>query len=735
MNTFSKALFFKVLFFVFSIPPVKAQIIERPEIGDVIRTENATPISRSGTRPWLWLGLYGGYNRNLFIADFETLPGYGTCSPGYKEGAGNGYQGGVFAEYPLSGLWALETRLGYTMLGGELIRRGVIGNIQDVQNPDGVTEVQTDHILTATFPAFVFEPMVNYRLFPQLTARIGGSFAVLSKADFSYRESIATPDNIVFLNNGQATRNEQGGAVPEKTSLLTGLTVGAGYDMPLGYNLFVMPEARYTLYFNNISSVNWKVSSVQLGATVKYAFMPSPEIQVIRDTIYLRDTNVVATIGLEGERTSRVSALSATDETFADNYKLERTTITEKYLREIPKQAAFSASIRATGIAPDGTRQPNPTIVVEETEWEELFPLLPYVFFEEGKSDLTSARLNLLKTGETVGFSEQQLPLATLGVYEELLNIIGKRLRDNPTAKISLVGTNNAVGVEAKNTVLSKARAEAVKNYFTTVWGIEPSRITTEARALPQAPSNNAHPDGQVENRRVEIRSSTYEVIMPIRKQEIIRTATPPLIEMEQSVSAEAGLRTWEVTVEQGGQTLRTFSNEIPAVPEVLRWRIDEAPVPKLEEPVRLSLRVTDATGKTETAETSLKVQQLTIRKKRFEQHNDRRVERYSLILFDFDKADLGPENQRIAEEIRRRIAPNSTITIAGYADRMGDREYNRQLARRRTEATQRALGLSDERVVLKAIGSDELLFNNDIPEGRSYSRTVQVIVETPLNE
>jgi outer membrane protein OmpA-like peptidoglycan-associated protein len=414
---------------------------------------------------------------------------------------------------------------------------------------------------------------------------------------------------------------------------------------------------------------------------------------------------------------------------------LLRTTVIEKYLREIPKIAAFNVQIKATGIAPDGTRQPQPTIVVEETEWEELFPLLPYIFFQEGKSNLDESRQNLLKAGETGGFSEQNLPLATLGVYGELLNIIGSRMKANPSAKITLTGTNSNTGQEAQNINLSRARAEVVKQYLTNVWDISENRIIIETRNLPQTPSNNTKEDGRVENRRVEIKSSLYDIIQPVRKQEIMRTATPPLIELEQQASSEAGLKSWEVRVEQGGQVLRSFKNDIPAVPEVLRWRIDEAPVPQLEVPLKVSLHATDATGETKSAETLLKVQQLTIKKKRFEKINDKRIERYSLILFEFDKAELGLENQKIAEEIRKRLEPTSTITIAGYADRMGESEYNRQLAQRRCEATQKALGLPDSRVVLKPIGSDVLLFDNDIPEGRSYCRTVQVIVETPIIE
>ncbi|MES2764514.1 MAG: OmpA family protein [Bacteroidota bacterium] len=731
-----KQIFKSILTAVFflQIVTISAQAqFEKPEIED-LKNKEMTPLTNRDILPWLHLGVYGGYNHNIHTADFQTLPGFGTCSPGYKEGGGKGYFGGIMADYAISDLIGIEARLGYIMLDGELTRRGLIGNIQDVKNPDAVTEIFTDHVLKATLPAIVFEPMLNIRPVPRLSIRAGGSFASLLKSTFEYNEAIAEPDNLVFLN-GEATRNQQSGEIPEKKSLMMGVTAGAGYDFPVGKSIFVMPEARYTLYFTDISSVNWKVSSFQIGAALKYAFYPKPEGRIYRDTVYMRDTTVNAVVGIPAERNTRTSVSETTEDHYEENDLYSRTTITEHYLREIPKTAAFSVNITATGIAPDGTRQSEPLIVVEETEWEELFPLLPYVFFKEGKSDIGEVRQNLLKETETAGFSEQKLPLATLGVYAELLNIIGSRMQENPKAKITLVGTNSNTGIEAKNTKLSKDRADAVKEYLTKVWKIGGDRISIEPRNLPQAPSNIAKEDGQVENRRVEIKSATYDIIKPVRKQEIIRSATPPLIELAQQATSEMGLKTWEVRVEQGGQTLRSFKNDIPSVPQLLRWRIDEAPVPQLEEPITISLRATDAAGETKIAETVLKVQQLTIKKKRFEKINDKRVERYSLILFEFDKAELGPENMKIAEEIKKRIGPTSTITIAGYADRMGESEYNRQLAKRRCESTQKALGLSDDRVVLKPVGSDTLLFDNDIPEGRSYCRTVQIIVETPVTE
>lgn len=128
-----------------------------------------------------------------------------------------------------------------------------------------------------------------------------------------------------------------------------------------------------------------------------------------------------------------------------------------------------------------------------------------------------------------------------------------------------------------------------------------------------------------------------------------------------------------------------------------------------------------------------LNVEQLTVRQKRYEQRDDKRIDRYSLIVFDFNKAELTAAHRQLLGEVKLRIQPQSKVVIAGYADRSGEPDYNRELARRRCVEVQRALGLADSAVTIEPKGSDELLYDNTTPEGRSYCRTVQITIETPI--
>ena len=64
-----------------------------------------------------------------------------------------------------------------------------------------------------------------------------------------------------------------------------------------------------------------------------------------------------------------------------------------------------------------------------------------------------------------------------------MLATLGERLAAAPDQQITIVGTNANAGNEAGNTALSRQRAEAVKEYLVSNWGIAPER--RQALGLP----------------------------------------------------------------------------------------------------------------------------------------------------------------------------------------------------------------------------------------------------------
>ena len=101
------------------------------------------------------------------------------------------------------------------------------------------------------------------------------------------------------------------------------------------------------------------------------------------------------------------------------------------------------------------------------------------------------------------------------------------------------------------------------------------------------------------------------------------------------------------------------------------------------------------------------------------------------MILFDFDKAIIEGKNKSIIDFIKSRIEAESHIEISGYADRTGNDEYNKKLSERRAQAAKSALKRSD--AIIAPNDASKPIINNDLPEGRFYSRTVEIIVRSPV--
>ena len=682
---------------------------------------------------WNYIGLYGGFNLNTHSADFRALPGVPNCCPQFADGSGTGLAFGLLYEFPFTRQWWFEMRAGYSQRDAQLSREENIGNAEELSGNTSVPAF-SDHTLDATLNYIGLEPTAEYRGFGPVSVNAGIVLGFWMTAEYDQIETLTRPSDVTFLD-GSRERNASAGEIPESESMYMGAVLGAGYDLPVGERMFLTPELRLHLPLNDVASVAWQAQAIQLGASFKMQ-LGSLEKDIVLDTIYIRDT--VETI-VAGLKTRKLEMVDSNDETTTeefDDYILERTTITENYRLDIPRPFVLESSLAVYGIDANGRRTENPKVVIEETEIFETLPLLPHVFFEQGSADLGGARINKLDKSEASDFSINKIPASALEVYSNSLNVVGLRLRESPGSTITLLGHNNNIGDEKGNTQLSQQRAEAVKSYLVNVWGIDAGRISTQSRNLPEKPSNNTTEDGQAENRRVEIVSSDADLLQPVSIEEVEVEAIPAELEVVGTTYAEGGLDNYTIDVMQGRTRLRSFDGGDTSA--VHRWEVLDEPRPA-DEKQNLTVRYTsnDDSGQQVVKTVDVPLEQLTLTVKRAELKDDKRIEIFSLILFDFGKATLDSRNRRIMDRVRAAIEPNSTVKIYGYADRQGEADYNRELARKRSAEARAALGnaVSEDRVEVIAVGSDQLIYDNDLPEGRSYSRTVRIVIETPVSE
>jgi outer membrane protein OmpA-like peptidoglycan-associated protein len=213
--------------------------------------------------------------------------------------------------------------------------------------------------------------------------------------------------------------------------------------------------------------------------------------------------------------------------------------------------------------------------------------------------------------------------------------------------------------------------------------------------------------------------------------RDTLRQVTPPQLSIRPRTAGSVVPQAWEVTVEQRGRTLTRIQGE-RTPPLSIEWETnrEQLATPRTGDSLRIHLQVSGA-GEAAEAIHTLPVNIVTIERKREERVGDRVIDRYRLILFDFDRAELSEPDRRIVDFIRGQIRPGAKVTITGHTDRIGDLEHNRQLSKERARATAVALGMNDAAVT--GFGESPVLYDNEIPEGRFYSRTVQVVVETPM--
>ncbi|RMF35991.1 MAG: OmpA family protein [Chlorobiota bacterium] len=370
-------------------------------------------------------------------------------------------------------------------------------------------------------------------------------------------------------------------------------------------------------------------------------------------------------------------------------------------------------------------------ITVQEAVVTETFPLLPYVFFDSASSVIPPRYVPPI---DPERFADSLLPRSTLGIYYHLLHILGKRLAADTTAVLLITGTTDGREVPpAEQRALARARAEATAGYLASCWHLRPSQLVVRTIPTPSIPTNPAYPEGLVENRRVELASEQQSVFAPIVHERFREYVV---------LRSRATLRTESTLPTAGWELEARYSNAILArrqgygtLPSVLGIDLDTAALAALapqiadRDSIECELRTETAEGRQLQSRVFLPIVRTT---SKFERR------RLSLVVFDFDRAELSPSNRALVQRfVAGAITPRSRVRITGTTDRLGEAAYNMQLSQARADETRRTIEAILPSVHIeeaRGIGSSQLLFDNSLPEGRSYCRTVTIVVETPLD-
>ncbi|MFN8358310.1 MAG: OmpA family protein [Candidatus Kapaibacterium sp.] len=651
-------------------------------------------------------GIFGGAQFNSHTADFASLPGTVSCCPQYTKANGTTPYFGLLYQLPLTTQLALQVRGGYASFTGIFRDQEFIGNaLSGSGSTAKVVDAFSEHYLKANLSMVDITARLSYYPLKATPLSVDVAFHGLLSLSPKYEqyEQLLSPSGAVYSDTKTNQRNSSEGDIANATGLLFAAEAGLHYDISLSNAWQISPEISYILPFGSPvdfsaagqAQSTWTMNAVRAGVAVTYAF-----------------TSTVASsqAGLQ------------------------------------PKKHRLFATVHAKQLNADNTEVDIAKITVEETLSKQVYPLLPYVFFDENESALPVRYKNLRKNQTTDFVPERQflftnaatddITTVNLEVYYHLLNILGRRLLTYPNATITLIGCNSNVRGEAGNTTLSKKRAETVKSYLTQTWGIADNRITIKAQNLPTLDSKATidAEDGHQENSRVEIESSMPEITDPVVVRDTLRESNPPTIRYRMGVDADLTITDWKLTSRQPSLPLvnQSGGGAAPAYYDFTTQKKYKN-IPKDESPINYNFVVHDEVDSTGYASNSMPVELLTIQKKKINRVGNLDVNKYRLIMFDYNSDKLNSSQLRILDKyIREDITSASRVAVKGSTDRKGNTSSNKTLSENRAASVGKNL-VPSGKVTIQGLGEQGSIYPNEIPEGRMYNRTVEITVSNPI--
>lgn len=420
-------------------------------------------------------------------------------------------------------------------------------------------------------------------------------------------------------------------------------------------------------------------------------------------------------------RAKSIALADSAINTIIENYKMserladiQKRALTQKIVETEKKVfQAFITSV--TGVREDGSSTPeNPTLHVEQFASNTRRAFEPTVFFEAGSAALSS-RYRKIQSAERESYKmPSDANITPMNLHAQILNIIGKRMTENPSAKITLSGGQTR---DESDGQLAEKRVETVASYFQDVWRIPSTRIIR--RTEPAAPQN------QMAKRAVTISSDTPSILAPLAIESITRIATPPILNIGMEINAGAGLKQWELEAQQIVNNEPIILKEArggSTVPPKYEWRLNDEPatIPQSSEPIILRLAAYDVNNAAapDAPVRTLKVEQVSLQDKRKTGAPDKNILHYEFAVGE-TMNDLSASALAALEAAKQSITPQSRVSVTVFG---GNAAVN-------ARAVAQSLRLDARSAVLRDAAP---LTTAQTPEAAAYARLVRIRVESP---
>ncbi|MCX6155628.1 MAG: OmpA family protein [Candidatus Kapabacteria bacterium] len=681
-------------------------------------------------------GAFGGFGFNYHIPTFKSLDTATcpNCTPNkFSNFKQYGFQpaASLLFEYELSGQLGLSLRAGYTDFGIKLSQDEPIAKFDPISN-SSIT-ITNSHIIETGLTSVTAEPTISFRPLERLPMFFGAQLGFFTKKTYHQYEEITQGD--ALWANGSKIRNETSGTIPGMSAMITQIFLGFGYEIPLnktGTSFFV-PEISIAYGPSNITDKveSWKIHQVRAGLALK-----------------ISPYNTIDTLTYEIRQQERINdsiiLLARLNAAIADSVHYIRRSflaykadINRKDSTEIAKKGVVAEIQKMVNIDEKNQEIDINKLNVEQFTLSSSTPLVKYVFFDHGKWDIP-ARYTKLEATSRASFAEANIATKpTLEIYHNIINIIGKRMSIKPSAQITITGCNDGIDSERNDTNLSYKRAESISNYLQNTWKIPAKNIIIKVRNLPEFATSNTEAAGVEENRRVEFEANDPSILAPVNiADKIYSYVKPTTVRTYIKVTAGAGIKDWGIRLsDEMGNEKNLGAAEYAVIPPSIEWDFqnNQELIPTFTSKLNYYLYVQDNNDKVIDVSKTLDVNVLSVEDKKNKGMADKVIENYS-ILMPFNISELTGDALATATLIKDKISgtyrKDAEIKIKGYADALGSKAANIELAKKRANIMAQFLGQPIVQVAGEGINT---AFDDLLPEGRFYNRSVNVTVNNPI--
>lgn len=617
---------------------------------------------------WLF-GVAAGANFNFYRGTTQRINTDLMVPTAFHDGDGVGLFAAPLIEYRFpNSVWGIMLQAGYDNRQGEWD--------QVISPCNCPMDLSTGLSYVTIEPSLRIAPFKNaFYLFtgPRLAFNLNKSFTYQKGTNPDYPEQIAEPEVNADFSDVE--------------NRVISMQVGAGFDIPLSSNKqrtqFVLsPFVAFHPYFgqNPRSVESWNITTIRAGAAIKFGMGRKSVVE-------------------EGEVV----------------------------------RPAFGFTVESPRNVP-GIQ------IVSES-----FPLSNYIYFEKGSTEIPG-RYKLLSKAEVKDFKEDQVSVKSpkdlsgrskreMAVYYNVLNILGDRMGKNPNSTITLVGSSE------KGPEDGKLMAGSIRTYLVDVFSINSSRISLEGRNKPKLPSEKIGGKLELdllreEDRRVTVESNSTELLMEFQSGPNAALKAVQLKGIQEAPAssyvtfktdgAKEAFSSWRLELTDDKGTVRNYGP----------YTEEEVSIPgktilgtNTKGDFKIKMIGTAKDGEIITEESNINV--VLWSPSELEEGM-----RFS-IIFDFDDAKaIAMYEKYLTEIVAPKIPKNGKVIIHGHTDIIGETERNQELSMARANDVKRilefALAKSNRKDVVfevQGFGEDTVKspFGNNLPEERSYNRTVVI--------